>query len=402
MRKLVIVVAVGCIAAADAAPEFAPGRIEVDSHQSVPAVPIVPSDVDADTATAGGAASDAGGDAPDAGDAAPSAGNEWVIAPLPARNPLLGWMVAMPVMRVYRPESSDPDNKTWSSGIAGLYAENESWGYGAFHDMSLGGDRWRVLAAGFRADVTYDYYGIGGDRDSPSVPISQPSRFFMVQALREVAPNFYFGIETTMLRSEISLKIPEDQLPPGFELPRLPLRINTLAPALEYDTRDDQFYPTQGVLAKAQASVGREALGSDLDYERYSIELNHYHSLSSAAILASRVAIDYAAGDAPFFVYPAFGSRADLRGYQTGTYRDRFLFAMQTEYRRRLSDRFGAVAFAGIGTVTSDFGEWGDSLPSVGVGLRYLLAAANNINLRFDVARGRDDTMWYVGLREAF
>ena len=100
-------------------------------------------------------------------------------------------------------------------------------------------------------------------------------------------------------------------------------------------------------------------------------------------------------------MYPAFGSGADLRGYQTGVYRDRFLIAVQTEYRQRLTERFGVTAFVGIGSVEPDFGEWGRSLGSIGAGLRYKLGR-NSLNLRIDVARGRDDTIWYVGLREAF
>jgi hypothetical protein len=386
--SLAVIVAGLGIAAAQAAPDLSPGGVEMESHANAPAVPVVPGDIDATSATEPDSESGENG--------------EWVIAPLPARNPLLGWMVTVPVMRIYRPEASDPDDRAWSTGIAGLYAENDSWGYGAFHDMSFGGDKWRLLFAGFKADLTYDYYGIGGGGDSKSIPISQPVEFVAARFLRESVPDLYVGIEATLLSSDISLDLPDDLLPPGIELPNVDLTVNTLTPTLQYDTRDSQFYPTEGLYALAKVAVGREGLGSDLDYEKYSIEANHYLSLSDASVLASRIAVYYAAGDAPFFVYPAFGSGADLRGYQTGTYRDRFLLAAQTEYRRRLTNRFGAVAFAGIGTVAPDFGEWNYTLGSIGAGLRYPLGRQNDINLRFDVAKGRDDTMWYLGLREAF
>ncbi|HSN70295.1 MAG TPA: hypothetical protein VLT59_02250, partial [Steroidobacteraceae bacterium] len=108
------------------------------------------------------------------------------------------------------------------------------------------------------------------------------------------------------------------------------------------------------------------------------------------------------AGSAPFFLYPAFGSQSDLRGYETGTYRDRFLLAVQAEYRHRFTSRIGGVVFAGIGTVASEFANWGPSLPSVGVGVRYVLAEKSDLSLRVDIAAGRDDTQFYVSMGEAF
>ncbi len=52
--------------------------------------------------------------------------------------------------------------------------------------------------------------------------------------------------------------------------------------------------------------------------------------------------------------------------------------------------------------MSPDFGNWGKTLPSIGVGLRWVVAPQNDISLRFDIARGRDETIWYVGVGEAF
>jgi Omp85 superfamily domain len=305
-------------------------------------------------------------------------------------------------MYMYRLPGAHPDDQVWLTGVAGLYSENDSWGLGAFHRMSVGGDKWRIEAAGFRANLHYDYFGIGGDGGGPGVPLAQPTELLMGEALRRIAPSLYFGVHATAVDSEVGLEDSGDFVPPGIELPVADINVATLAPTLQYDTRDSEYFPTQGFYGNAAVAIAREGIGSDLDYEKISADLNHYRALSESSVLAWRVAFQYVAGDAPFFVYPTFGSGADLRGYQTGTYRDRFLFAMQTEYRHRFAPRIGAVVFAGIGTVSPDFGDWERSLPSVGAGFRYTLATQNNLNLRLDVARGRDDTIWYVGLREAF
>ena len=65
-------------------------------------------------------------------------------------------------------------------------------------------------------------------------------------------------------------------------------------------------------------------------------------------------------------------------------------------------EQTATVAFAGIGSVAPDFADWGKTLPSAGLGLRWVVAPQNDISLRFDVARGRDDTICYVGVGEAF
>ena len=119
-------------------------------------------------------------------------------------------------------------------------------------------------------------------------------------------------------------------------------------------------------------------------------------------MLASRVATQYTTGNTPFFLYPAFGQGADLRGYEMGSYRDRFLVAAQAEYRHRFTERIGAVAFGGVGSVAPDFAGWEETLWSVGAGFRWVIAPKNNISLRVDIARGRDETIYYVGIGEAF
>lgn len=67
-----------------------------------------------------------------------------------------------------------------------------------------------------------------------------------------------------------------------------------------------------------------------------------------------------------------YGSSSDLRGYETGRYRDRASWAMQVEARQHLFGRFGVVAFAGIGGTAPGLGSLDDTefLPSVGLGLR--------------------------------
>jgi hypothetical protein len=56
---------------------------------------------------------------------------------------------------------------------------------------------------------------------------------------------------------------------------------------------------------------------------------------------------------------------------------------------------------ASLPSRNSAFG-WEKSLWSVGAGFRWVVAPKNDISLRVDVARGRDETIYYVGVGEAF
>jgi hypothetical protein len=329
---------------------------------------------------------------------------EPVIAPLPSRNPAFGWLLSVPAVAIYRPSFARPGERVWASGLFGFYAENESWGVGLLHRMSFGGDLWRVRGTLFHADVNYEYFGIGGPGDGPSIVLDQETDLFLAEGLRRVAPDLYVGLRAVYSEISTAPRLPGNPPDPGLSPAQLTqdTTLSTLAPRLQYDTRDAEFFPRQGWLVNGTASFGRDAFGSDEEYERYEASGNHYRPVGAQGVLASRVAMAYVSGGAPFFLYPAFGRGADLRGYQTGSYRDRFLIAAQSEYRHRFTPRFGAVAFAGIGSVAPDFLGWEKSLWSFGGGLRWVLAPKNNISLRFDVARGRDETIWYVGVREAF
>ena len=328
---------------------------------------------------------------------------EPVIAPLPSRNPAFGWMLGVPAMLMYRPPFADPDDRVWISGLFGFYAQNESWGSGLLQRMSFGGDRWRVTGSVFHAEVNYRYYGIGGEAGS-SIVLDQDMDLVLAEALRRIAPDLYLGLRGVYAQTELGPRLPDMTLPPGLDPDRLRVNLTlaTIAPRIQYDTRDGEFYPRSGVLIDASAALSRDAIGADLDYERYDLSMNHYLPVGDKGVLASRLATQYVSRNAPFFLYPAFGQGADLRGYAMGSYRDRFLVAAQAEYRHRFTERNGAVLFGGAGSTAPSFGGWERTLWSVGAGFRRVLAPKNDISLRVDVARGRDEATYYVGIGEAF
>ena len=93
-----------------------------------------------------------------------------------------------------------------------------------------------------------------------------------------------------------------------------------------------------------------------------------------------------------------------LGGYAAGRYLDRCMIAMQLEYRLTLPKRFGLVGFGGIGEVIpcgSQLFRSQNFLPSGGGGVRFQLSKKYRVNLRADIAQGKDTWTWTMGVGEA-
>jgi hypothetical protein len=98
-----------------------------------------------------------------------------------------------------------------------------------------------------------------------------------------------------------------------------------------------------------------------------------------------------------------FGGSTDLRGYPSGRYRDKMMYALQGEYRWAVNDRWILTGFGGFGEVAPNLGEFGKNfLPAAGVGARFIVSQKHRVSLSFDVAHGKDGTEYYFGVGEAF
>jgi hypothetical protein len=99
-----------------------------------------------------------------------------------------------------------------------------------------------------------------------------------------------------------------------------------------------------------------------------------------------------------------FGGQNLLRGYYDGRYRDKHAATLQAEYRRRLTGRWGIVAFAGAGGVAPNLNSFQlrNTRPSGGLGVRYLISKSEGINLRLDFGFGKGSSGVYFTGGEAF
>ena len=189
-----------------------------------------------------------------------------------------------------------------------------------------------------------------------------------------------------------------------------------------YDTRDNVFYPTQGIFFKLSAAAawtnkvdipeGQQATINGL----LSADLRQFIALPHNLVLAWQLKTQMMLS--PLFIshltmypmLPRLGGQDGLRGVNSDMFRDDIMMALQAELRLPIWSIFRAAVFAGIGDVY-DYHNWHWEVPKVGYGIG-LRAAINKakVNIRFDVARSNVDPRWnninaysfYLTATEAF
>lgn len=324
-----------------------------------------------------------------------------VIAPVPAYSPQIGWNLTLG--GAYFLDSGEKNTDTPPSLIGGfaMAAENGSYAYGAGTYLHLLNDKFRVRAGAAYVDIRYRFYGIGNSIDFLDVDILQEGPAYFLSGSWNIWKKLYVGLGYR--RGTVDTRVRFVSSPPAFFDPVLGLDLGAISIPIEIDSRDHEQFPRNGWQVSGKTVLYRESVGSDFEAETYKVSVNHYAPMRETDVLATRVVVRSASEDVPFFLLSTLGGDTDLRGYPGGRYRDRHMYALQTEYRWQFSDRWIFTGFVGVGEVADQFSEMGRNfLPAGGVGARFVLSQKHKVGLSLDVATGKDGTEIYFGVGEAF
>ena len=340
---------------------------------------------------------------------------EIAAVPYPTSDPTLG--VGITALALAAVRRSQQDNRPITIAAAGMVTENGSWGAAGGIRAPLCDDDLRVLAGGGYAHLNTNFYGIGvaaGERGT-FVPISQDVAVGLLGALFKVADDLYVGPRVSYNTVTTRVDVSSLSIPPslqGYDLASED-RTASLGVQAEWDTRDNTFYPSRGWY------ITGSAVGSELDkglvlpgaadhvsYYKCSFATNRYWMVTPKSVLAMQVKTDWRSSQTPFYALASVGS--SLRGYVSTQYQDRTMVTAQAEYRYDTGwHRIGATAFTGVGAIAPTYADLlksdaSDLLPAIGAGLRWTVAPENHINIRFDTVYGRDGTVWYLSVGEAY
>lgn len=326
----------------------------------------------------------------------------WVVAPIPFRNELLGAGLVLGAGYLYGASATDRDARHSVAAAAAMYAEGGSWAGLAAHRGYWSEQRYRTTGALATGELLYDVELQLGDNHR-TLAVAQQFAGVTLEAATRIGASGWLGFGYRGGHTDVLIRYPTDALPAEFT-PATPIESSNLLLNGELDTRDSDLYPSSGHYAQAEALIARQELGSDHDYLGLELEWNAYRRIRDSHVLAWRIAGKLVDGDPPFFAMSWFGSGVDLRGYTPGRYIAESMFAAQLEWRWQVTPRWGLAAFGGAGKVWNALGDidtdaW---LPAGGVSARFRLAKALPLNLRADFAWGRDDSTFTLAIGEAF
>lgn len=272
-------------------------------------------------------------------------------------------------------------------------------------ELFLGGGRYRVNASGGYSKFPNTVWSIGNDAsDDPNEDYTPRVFQTTAQFQARLAPGWFAGASLEFANRRL-IEIDTGGMLAAGELPGTDDgSVVSGGMLLTWDTRDNTVNPGAGWYHQFKASVSDPVLGSDYAFSRYTVDVRQYVTAAPGHVFAFRGLGVASSGTLPFDVLPQLGGEELLRGYYGGRYRDKNLVAFQAEYRMLVWKRLGAIGFVSAGRVAEQLSEldFGGFKPAAGLGLRFLLAPDEGLNLRADFGFGKGSSGFYLGLGEVF
>ena len=296
------------------------------------------------------------------------------------------------------------------SAVAGAMTGNDSWFVGGGHMGFFKQGRIRYMGGGGYGDVNLDFFGFGEVQMLNPLELNTRAAA-VVQSLkfRVGESRVFAGVAQRFIDARIRPKrlgdLSGDILPPEFQdrwqefvrnLLTEDIRTSALGIVVEFDSRDNFFSPHSGYRYEVEQLWYRDFFGSDIDYELTSFSGLNYWQVGDRFRAALRVAVDYATTGTllPPFAMPGI----ELRGLPALRYQGNFVGVAEAELTWQVDERWSLLAFGGSGRAANSFSEFRDAPSRVakGAGFRYLIARRYGFEMGLDVARGPEETVFYI------
>ena len=344
-------------------------------------------------------------------------GDNWVLSPiiLPIVAPELGVALAIGGVATFSTEPKNEDLPRSTIGLFVVPSSNGSIGVNANFEGFLAGDKRRVKLEFDYDDGPSNYWGVGydiareiGEADDDLTEFDRVAFELPVILNFRVGESLFAGLNVDVIDMQVDERSPTQEVSPDFLAFGDEITLVGAGAQITFDSRDVTVNPYSGWYLNAEATFYRDGLGSDEEFEIYELDYRGYYQIGRPGrTLAWQLYGTLAQGEVPWIRKPKVGSSSDLRGYTDGRFIDDAAAWALVEYRHMTDSelwnlgRNGFVAWAGIGFIGEDFGDFGGhELPNVGVG--YRLEVQERINLRLDVGWGYDEVGVYLNFNEAF
>jgi len=328
----------------------------------------------------------------------------FVVAPIPFSNPTIGNGVTLGAGYLFELPGSKPS----AVGFGGFRSANGSEAYAAGGRVNFDSGRWTLGVFGGTAEVFYDLSL--GRRALPLKQSGEAVEFLVEYGITsEITAGASFGYLKSLIGPD-SRNL--DSLP-EFLRPDLDIEVAKVSFYAAIDTRNNTFYPTSGTLLSGKishAKIKDKAFAgslsvSDRSYQKGKISVVGFKSIGGNGVVAGKLLMCGSDDASPFFDTCGVGFADGLRGFGSLDNLKDWSASAQIEYRGRFSERFGYVAFAGIG-------GGGNRLDSIsvnnggtaaGIGLRYRISKKFGLDYAVDNAINQEgEKFLYLSIGQRF
>lgn len=172
--------------------------------------------------------------------------------------------------------------------------------------------------------------------------------------------------------------------------------------AAEFDTRDDLFNAYSGMYVRLDQLFAPKFTGNQYAFSMTEARVSNYFSVWKGGVLATNLHTRLTYGNTPWGMMSGLGGPRTMRGYWKNRFNDKCAADMTVELRQHLFQRFGIVAFCGIGEVFPKAKQIfrGHTLWDFGAGIRWEFK--HRVNIRLDYGFGSGQSGIVFSVNEAF
>jgi hypothetical protein len=289
------------------------------------------------------------------------------------------------------------------SGVAAAATDNGSKLGGVFHFGSWKEDNIRYTGILGAASMNLTFYGLegGGGAGQDGLKFDIEGVFVAQKLLfRMNHSDWFIGPRQIYLDTQNTFKA-SDYIPlPGIPDIEFDSRSSGIGIEVLYDSLNNMLSPSGGIKGQLQATWYEPTWGSDTSFAKYRANFNGYRRVHPRWVLGLRADASAVYGDAPFYEYPYI----DMRGIKALRYQGQRTVVGEVEARWAVNPRWDLVLFGGGGEADPvNQGDAGEGVIfSKGIGFRYLLARKLGLQVGIDVARGPEETAWYLQVGSAW
>lgn len=285
----------------------------------------------------------------DEGSAAPQQKrSNWIILPFISYSPETKLAGGVGGMYYFRSGKAGPESRPSSIRLMLMYTQKNQAVVTLNPELYLKGEKYLVFG-----DFTFQkypdkFFGIGRATTTDMEEGFTPRTLKInINFLRRLRPGWRAGFLYELEHHKLLEIEPDGLLAQKNILGSEGGTSSGLGIVVDWDTRDNIFFPRNGVNVRLSAAWFGSALRSDFTFARYKMDIKRYLPLFSSHSLALQALMIIRTGDPPFQLLSQMGGAQTMRGYYDGRFRDKNVIVFQAEYRLPLFWRLGLAVFGG-------------------------------------------------------